>query len=115
MNKSERRCCDSTAALGHEQSVRNTLGDPMTFTSVEHLLKNRRYIGEFKYRDVVIPDGIPAIVPKELFDSVQDRMEKNKKAPSRHKAEDDYLLTRSCTADTAARSCAVSAAPAAAG
>ncbi len=77
----------------NEKGVRNTLGNPMTFNSVEHLLKNRRYIGEFKYRDVVIPDGIPAIVPKELFDSVQDRMEKNKKAPSRHKAEDDYLLT----------------------
>ena len=77
----------------NEHGIRNTLGNPMTFNSVEHLLKNRRYIGEFKYRDVVIPDGIPAIVPKELFDSVQDKMEKNKKAPSRHKAEDDYLLT----------------------
>ena len=53
----------------NEQGVRNTLGNPMTFNSVEHLLKNRRYIGEFKYRDVVIPDGIPAIVPKELFDT----------------------------------------------
>ena len=77
----------------NEQGVRNTLGNPMSFNSVERLLKNRRYIGEFKYRDVVIPDGIPAIVPQELFDSVQDRMAKNKKAPSRHKAEDDYLLT----------------------
>ena len=41
----------------------------------------------------MIPDGIPAIVPQELFDRVQDKMEKNKKAPARHKAEDDYLLT----------------------
>ena len=40
--------------------------------------------------EIVIRDGN---VPKELFDSVQDKMEKNKKAPSRHKAEDDYLLT----------------------
>ena len=30
---------------------------------------------------------------KELFDSVQEKMAKNKKAPARHKAEDDYLLT----------------------
>ena len=35
----------------------------------------------------------PAIVTKELFDSVQEKLEKNKKAPARHKAEDDYLLT----------------------
>lgn len=59
---------------------------------MEHLLKNRRYIGEFKYRDIVIPDGIPAIIPQDLFDRVQQKMEKNKKAPARHKAEDDYLL-----------------------
>ena len=33
------------------------------------------------------------IVPKELFDRVQEKLAKNKKAPARHKAEDDYLLT----------------------
>jgi len=57
------------------------------------MLNNRRYIGEFRYRDVIIPDGIPAIVPQDLFDRVQEKMAKNKKAPARHKAEDDYLLT----------------------
>jgi len=46
-----------------------------------------------RYRDVVIPDGIPAIVPQDLFDRVQEKLAKNKKAPARHKAEDDYLLT----------------------
>ena len=51
------------------------------------------YIGEFRYRDVIVPDGIPAIVPQDLFDRVQEKLAKNKKAPARHKAEDDYLLT----------------------
>lgn len=39
--------------------------------------------------------GIPVIVPKELFDRVQERMAmaKNKKAPAQFKAEDRYLLT----------------------
>ena len=50
-------------------------------------------MGEYSYRDVVKEDGIPAIVPKELFERVQERLAKNKKAPARHKAEDDYLLT----------------------
>lgn len=77
----------------NEQGVVNTRGEDMKYNSVEHLLKNRRYIGEFRYRDVIIPDGIPAIVPQDLFDSVQEKMEKNKKTPARHKAEDDYLLT----------------------
>ena len=65
----------------------------MTFNSVGHILHNLRYIGEFRYRDVIVPDGIPAIVPQDLFDRVQEKLAKNKKAPARHKAEDDYLLT----------------------
>ena len=56
-------------------------------------MNNRRYIGEYTYRDIVVPDGIPAIVPQDLFDRVQEKLAKNKKAPARHKAEDDYLLT----------------------
>ena len=77
----------------NEQGLTNTRGQKMTFNSVGHILHNRRYIGEFRYRDVVVPDGIPAIVPQDLFDRVQEKLAKNKKAPARHKAEDDYLLT----------------------
>lgn len=77
----------------NDQGVKNTRGQPMSYNSVEHLLKNRRYIGEFRYRETVVPDGIPAIVPQDLFDRVQEKLAKNKKAPARHKAEDDYLLT----------------------
>lgn len=77
----------------NEQGLTNTRGRKMTFNSVGHILHNRRYIGEFRYRDVVVPDGIPAIVPQDLFDRVQEKLAKNKKAPARHKAEDDYLLT----------------------
>lgn len=77
----------------NEQGVKNTRGQKMTYNSIQHLLNNRRYIGEYTYRDIVVPDGIPAIVPQDLFDRVQEKLSKNKKAPARHKAEDDYLLT----------------------
>ena len=50
----------------------------MTFNSVGHILHNRRYIGEFRYRDVIVPDGIPAIVPQDLFDRVQEKLAKPK-------------------------------------
>ena len=75
------------------QGVRNTRGNPLTYNSVQHILHNRRYIGEYAFRETVIPDGIPAVVPKELFDRVQEKLEANKKTPAHHKAEDDYLLT----------------------
>ena len=60
---------------------------------MHRMLRNRRYIGEYIYRDTVVPGGIPAIIPQELFDRVQERLEKNKKAPAREKAEVNYLLT----------------------
>ena len=77
----------------NEQGVKNTRGNPITYNSIQHMLCNRRYIGEFAFRDTVIPDGIPSIVPNDLFERVQKKLEVNKKAPARHKAEDDYLLT----------------------
>ena len=77
----------------NEHGVKNTRGREMSYNSIQHLLNNRRYIGEYTYRDIVVPDGIPAIVPQDLFDRVQEKLAKNKKAPARHKAEEDYLLT----------------------
>ena len=77
----------------NENGIRNKLGKPLNFNSIQHMLGNRRYIGEYKYRDIIIPDGIPAIVPEDLFDRVQEKLAQNRKAPARHKAEDDYLLT----------------------
>ena len=57
------------------------------------MLQNRHYIGEYKFKDIVTPGGVPALVPIELFNEVQKRIAKTKKAPSSHKAVDDYLLT----------------------
>ena len=79
--------------LLNSRGMRSIRGGKITLNIMNHLLKNRRYMGEYSYRDVVKEDGIPAIVPKELFERVQERLAKNKKAPARHKAEDDYLLT----------------------
>ncbi|MFR2002191.1 MAG: recombinase family protein [Faecalibacterium sp.] len=77
----------------NEKGVKNQRGGLMTFNTIQHMLNNRRYIRELKYRDVLIPDAILSIVSAELFNDVQEKMLKNKKAPARRKAEDDSLLT----------------------
>ena len=77
----------------NKNRITNAKGKPITYNSVHLLLKNRRYIGEFTFRDTVIPDGIPAIVPTDLFDKVQARMERNATAPAHSKAKEEYLLT----------------------
>ena len=76
-----------------EKGIKNKNGGDINYNSIQRMLNNRRYIGEYAFRDIVVPDGIPAIVPKELFDRVQAKLAKNKKSPARHKAEEDYLLT----------------------
>ena len=80
---------DHLNALG----VTTVRGKSADLNFISGILHNRKYIGEYKYRDIVVPDGIPALVPTDLFERVQEQMKKNKKAPARHKAEDDYLLT----------------------
>ena len=76
-----------------ENGVTTVRGRKIDLNFIARMLKNRKYIGEYSYRHIVTPGGIPAIVPQDLFDRVQQRLETNKKAPARHKAEDDYLLT----------------------
>ncbi len=75
------------------KGVRTYRGNKITINVIARMLHNRKYIGEFKQKDIVKPGGIPAIVTEELFDRVQKRMAANKKAPAKHKAEDEYLLT----------------------
>lgn len=77
----------------NETGVTTVRGKAIDLNFVAVILHNRKFLGEYKYREIVIPNGIPAIVPQDLFDRVQDKLAKNKKAPARHKAEDDYLLT----------------------
>lgn len=73
--------------------IRSIHGAKMNINTVTRMLHNRKYIGEYKHGEVAVPGGMPAIVTEELFEKVQERAASNKKAPAKHKAEDEYLLT----------------------
>ena len=77
----------------NERGLTTKKGQPFNTNSFNILFRNRKYIGEYKYQDVVIPGGVPAIVTDELFNRVQERKDKNKQAPARTKADEEYLLT----------------------
>ena len=66
---------------------------PLGYNNVRRMLSNRKYIGEYRFKDIVIEGAIPAIIDKELFEKVQKRIAVNTRAPAIHKAEDEYLLT----------------------
>lgn len=77
----------------HAAGIKGPRKNNLNINAIARILKNRKYIGEYSYRDVVVPDGIPALVEKALFERVQARMAKNRRAPAQRKAEEDYLLT----------------------
>ena len=46
----------------NENGIKNPVGSAFTYNSVEHMLKNRRYIGELKFRDDAAMESIIAKV-----------------------------------------------------
>lgn len=84
----------------NENGIKNPVGGAFTYNSVEHMLKNQRYIGELKFLDVVVPDAIPPIIPLELFEDVQEKILKNKKAPAVERQRMTTCSPPSCSAAT---------------
>lgn len=69
-------------------------GKPFARTSLDKLLKNEKYIGIYKFKDIIYDeDAVPALIDKDLFYKVQDMLEKNKRAPAKNWNYSDYLLT----------------------
>lgn len=77
----------------NSRGLKTTTGADFNKSSLHTLLKNRKYIGEYKYKDIIIPDGIPPIISEDVFEKVQKRMESNKRAPAKEKAKVSYLLS----------------------
>ncbi len=84
-----KQICDEMNMKG----VKNSRGGKISVDVISRMLTNRKYLGEYTFQDITIKDGIPAIISESLFEKVQDRLAKTKKAPSSHKADNDYILT----------------------
>lgn len=87
--KTVKEICDILNARG----VKTARGGAFNKNSLHTILTNKKYIGIYKTKYGEIVGGIPAIIDKELFEMVALRMEQNKKAPARAKAEINYLLS----------------------
>ena len=77
----------------NQQGYRTSKGQPFSRNSLSKMLRNKRYIGYYIYKDIEIEGGMPAIVDPELFESVQRRLKMNHKARSRAKSDVDFILT----------------------
>ena len=78
----------------NENQLKTSKGNKFTKSSLHNILTNERYKGIHQYNGTKTPGGMPQIIDDATFDDVQVLMAKNKKAPARTKAiEDFYLFT----------------------
>ena len=75
------------------RNIVTSRGSAFNKNSLRKMLKNKRYIGTYTYKGTEVPNGIPRIIDDDLFMQVQEMMEKNRKAPARARAKEEYLLT----------------------
>jgi site-specific DNA recombinase len=61
--------------------------------SLFYLLRNRFYIGEVKYKGEILPGEQPAIVDRQLFDAVQQKLTDQWSHRNHAKSKSDHLLT----------------------
>ena len=92
MYASGKTVAEITKYLNAKQ-VKTSLGKEFNKNSLHRLLRNKRYIGYYIYKDTETPDGMPRIIEDELFERVQHILDRNKKAPARSRGKEEYLLT----------------------
>ena len=77
----------------NKEGYRTKKNDVFGKNSLYSILSNEKYIGTYKFMDITIPDGMPAIIDKETWKEVQSKMIANKNKGARHRAKNTYLLT----------------------
>ncbi len=77
----------------NENHIKTARGKSFNKNSLTALLRNKRYIGVYTFKDMEIPHGIPQIIDDALFYEVQEKLDKNKAAPARSRAREEYILT----------------------
>lgn len=75
------------------RQIKTSLGKAFNKNSLHRLLRNKRYIGYYIYKNTETPNVMPRIIDDELFERVQRILDRNKKAPARARGKEEYLLT----------------------
>lgn len=84
---SKKNICDFL----NSHNVRTSKGTLINYDTLRRMLKNKRYIGEYKVHEIYSPNGIPAIVSEDLFYRVQERFHNTRSSTRCDK--NDYVLS----------------------
>lgn len=72
--------------------ARTSQNRPFGKNSLNRIIKNEKYLGRFKYGEVVIEGGMPQIISKSIFDLAQREMEKRRTSKQARAPKAEYLL-----------------------
>lgn len=75
------------------RGLRTVRGGLFGRNSFRSLLRNEMYIGVYKYMDVRIEGGVPAIVDREIFEAAQRKIARHARKPAATADKADYILT----------------------
>lgn len=75
------------------RGIRTSRGNRFDKNSLSRIFANRKYIGEYKFKDVVVPNGVPAIISEDLFQRLAVRTKQNQHSQGKSKAPETYILT----------------------
>ena len=76
-----------------DRGIRNR-GNPFTVNSIYFMLQQEKYTGTYTIHGEIFTHIYPAIIPKELFQIVRKRIDKNK--TGKHVIGVDYILMGKC-------------------
>ena len=87
---------ETLASIADDLNARGILTQykkPWGKNSFSTLLTNERYIGVYKFAEVRIEGGMPAIINRSLFEEVQEKVRRRQEVAGRRRDSAEYLLT----------------------
>ncbi len=81
------------AAILKSRGVKNSHNRFLCPNSIMNMLKNKKYIGIYKFGETEIADYMPKIIDDKTFNNVQEKIARFQRAPGAAKANVRYLLS----------------------
>ena len=77
----------------NDEGYRTSRGNLYNKNSIRRIISNEKYVGVYRYMDIVDENGIPPIVSRELFDKANRMLQQHHRAPAAKKTDGGFLLT----------------------
>ena len=75
------------------RGMKTSKGQPFSKSSIPRIIKNQKYVGVYKYSDVVLYDSVPPIISREVFHSAERELERRSKSKQAFLPRANYLLS----------------------